>query len=330
MAVAEHTRRSARSRPRIRPRRWLAASAVSALVVVGVVTSVQVPGPASSASKQQAAAVIRHGTVRDVAYGPDPAQRFDLYLPTTDQKSPAPLVVYLHGGGWVGGARRDIERYAAPILRLRERGWAVASIDYRLAPAAPYPAQAEDLDRALRWFLSKGSRRYFIDPSTTIVAGHSSGAHLALLAALAPERMPVTQSSHRLGRASIPDAVIALAAPTSLADMAADDVYGTGADAVASLLGCPTDEPICDLPLVGELDPTQWLDLADPPMLLVYGSEDGIVPVDPQGTRLLDVARHALPDEAVRWYVVEGDNHDLPNLRFRPIADFADDVLSQV
>lgn len=78
---------------------------------------------------------------REVAYGEDPAQRVDLHLP---EEQNAPVVVYLHAGGWVAGAPSDVPDI---ILRFLERGYAVASVGYRLAPRHRFPAPGTSVDR---------------------------------------------------------------------------------------------------------------------------------------------------------------------------------------
>lgn len=111
--------------------------------------------------------------------------KLDLYLPRRPLQGAnlAPAVLYIHGGGWVTGHRRFA---SLPLLyHLASHGVAVATVDYRLAPANRFPAQLRDTKRALQWLRQHALRRG-IDPETIIVAGESAGAHVALLAALTP------------------------------------------------------------------------------------------------------------------------------------------------
>jgi acetyl esterase/lipase len=101
----------------------------------------------------------------------------DLYLPRPVAR-PVPLIVWLHGGGWRFGDRRvapDLRRYFA------ERGYAMASVDYRYAGEAIFPAQIHDVKNAVRW-LRHNAQRYAIDGTRIGLWGSSAGGHLAALA----------------------------------------------------------------------------------------------------------------------------------------------------
>ncbi|OLR91308.1 alpha/beta hydrolase [Actinokineospora bangkokensis] len=103
--------------------------------------------------------------------------RVRLYQP---QES-GPLVVFLHGGGWVNG---DLDTYD-PLCRYLAAlsGATVAAIDYRLAPEHPYPAAFEDIDTAVLWLRGKGAKAHGIDPNRVAVVGDSAGGHLAAVTA---------------------------------------------------------------------------------------------------------------------------------------------------
>jgi len=107
----------------------------------------------------------------------------DLYLPQTPIRKPAPVIVFLHGGGWSGGTRTtgpDFKRYFAAD------GFAIASIEYRLTPAVTFPAPVEDVRTAVRW-LKANAVAHAIDPDRICLWGTSAGGHLAAVAALAPK-----------------------------------------------------------------------------------------------------------------------------------------------
>ncbi|MCS5574156.1 MAG: alpha/beta hydrolase [Pseudomonadales bacterium] len=107
--------------------------------------------------------------------------KVDLYLPRgTD--SPAPVLVYIHGGGWVGGSKES------SVLRLipwMEMGWAVVNVQYRLGEVSLAPAAVEDCLCALRWIIRNASN-YNIDPEHIVVTGNSAGGHLALTTGMVP------------------------------------------------------------------------------------------------------------------------------------------------
>lgn len=109
---------------------------------------------------------------------PDSSHTLDLHLPAGD--GPFPLVLWIHGGGWHScGKQPEGERIAR---RFAPAGFALAAINYRLTPDAPFPAQIKDCHRALRW-LRQHAATHHLDASRVGVLGHSAGAHLAALVA---------------------------------------------------------------------------------------------------------------------------------------------------
>jgi acetyl esterase/lipase len=105
----------------------------------------------------------------------------DLYLPgkLTGQ---APVIVFLHGGGWSGGTTTtgpDFRRFFA------QDGFAMASIEYRLTPSVTFPSNAEDVKTAIRW-LRANADRYSLNPRKIGLWGTSAGGHLAAIAGLSP------------------------------------------------------------------------------------------------------------------------------------------------
>ena len=116
------------------------------------------------------------GTVdRNVPYGTDPAQVLDLYHPAAP--GPARLVVFVHGGGWVGGQKGAGRRIAPPLVAA---GYAVASIGYRLYPQATPAGEVADAADAIAYLLHN-AQRFGIDPGGFSIIGHSSGAHMVAL-----------------------------------------------------------------------------------------------------------------------------------------------------
>jgi acetyl esterase/lipase len=106
----------------------------------------------------------------------------DLYVPPAPVRRPAPVIVFLHGGGWSGGTRTtgpDFKRYFA------QDGFAMASIEYRLTPSVTFPANVEDVRTAVRW-LKANAAAQGIDGARICLWGTSAGGHLAAVAGLAP------------------------------------------------------------------------------------------------------------------------------------------------
>jgi acetyl esterase/lipase len=117
---------------------------------------------------------------RNISYGPLERQRLDIWRFSTTPSN-APVIFYVHGGAWTFGDKREQGR---PMLHeFVSRGWIVVAINYRLAPGFPWPAQIEDVTRALGW-IKKYIATYGGDPDRVVVAGGSAGGHLASLVAL--------------------------------------------------------------------------------------------------------------------------------------------------
>ena len=115
--------------------------------------------------------------VRDLEYAQvkGVSLKLDLYRPVTKPSAPMPLVIWVHGGGWKTGTKAN-----CPAAWLAAKGYAVASLDFRLLPEHPWPAQIEDPIAALRW-LRKESGRYGFDAERTAAMGGSSGGHVVAL-----------------------------------------------------------------------------------------------------------------------------------------------------
>ena len=107
--------------------------------------------------------------------------KLDLYVPR-DATGPTPVLMYIHGGGWVGGTK---ESNVLRILPYLEMGWAVANVEYRLGAVARAPAAVEDGLCALRWVI-RNAGQYNLDASRIVTTGNSAGGHLALTTGMIP------------------------------------------------------------------------------------------------------------------------------------------------
>jgi len=101
--------------------------------------------------------------------------KLDLYRHTAKPSAPMPLVIWVHGGGWSKGTKAG-----CPVSWLAAKGYAVASLDFRLLPEHPWPAQIEDPIAALRW-LRQESGKYGFDAERSAAIGGSSGGHVVAL-----------------------------------------------------------------------------------------------------------------------------------------------------
>ena len=117
--------------------------------------------------------------VRDIVYVRygERALALDLYLPKARAGKPVPGIVLVHGGGWRSGMRAN---FAPMAIRMAQRGYAAATVSYRLSPEAQYPAAIDDVKAALRW-MRDNAARYGIDPARIAVGGGSAGGQIASL-----------------------------------------------------------------------------------------------------------------------------------------------------
>lgn len=215
----------------------------------------------------------------DLPYSTIPGYRpmvLDLFLPPKagTTSAPRPLIVYVHGGGWVGGHVRQagaLSDFPGVLAALAKEGFVVASVEYRFAGEAHLPAQLQDVRAALR-FLKDHANEYGIDPTRVAIWGGSAGGHLAALAALS------------CGVATL-DA--APAAPGSECVQAAVTWYGVfdfaplvagGQGPPMQLLGCDKGAA-CAADRVRAASPISYIDSSDPPFLLIHGADDRVVAV---------------------------------------------------
>lgn len=201
----------------------------------------------------------------------------DIYQPPREM-GPRPLILYVHGGGWVGGNTRHggaVADFPAALAALAAEGFVVASLEYRLAEEASFPAQAHDVRAALR-FLKGNAAHYGIDPARTGIWGGSAGGHLSALAALScgdgaldPAGTVASAGSECVQASVIWYGVFDFAA------LAASRPGGTDSGAV-TLLGC---DGACRAEDYAPASPVSYIDANDPPMLLIHGEGDRVVPV---------------------------------------------------
>jgi len=147
-----------------------------------------VAGPIRDKLQERRAAGAQHGVLRDIAYGADPRQRFDVYLP--QQASPgAPVIFMVHGGGWRTGDKAEaaVVRNKAPYFTAR--GSVFISINYRMLPDADPLLQAQDVALALA-SAQQQAAAWGADRRRFVLMGHSAGAHLVALLAAQPALAP--------------------------------------------------------------------------------------------------------------------------------------------
>lgn len=223
--------------------------------------------------------------LRGVAYADLEGSRpleLDVYLPQpTAEGVRRPAVVFVHGGGWRLGSRRRVgPAYAGaqPLVQLAAAGFVVVSVDYRLSGEAVWPAQLHDVSAAVRWVRYR-SADLGVDVERIGIWGESAGAHLALLTALVPSdasvrgglRAPAAQDDGTV------TSVVAWYAPSDLRRLP-DDLGTDPADPAsreAQLMGAPLSD---EQDRTAEASPVTYVTGAAPPVLLLHGLDDILVP----------------------------------------------------
>jgi acetyl esterase/lipase len=109
-------------------------------------------------------------THANVSYGPHASNVIDIWI--AEGNGPRPLLVYIHGGGWIGGTKSRNENHVRPFL---DEGVSYASVEYRLTGVAPLPAPVHDAARAIQFIRSK-AKQWNIDPNRIALTGGSAGA----------------------------------------------------------------------------------------------------------------------------------------------------------
>lgn len=190
----------------------------------------------------------------------------DLYFPDDSQRRP--VVLMIHGGGWVAGDKWNVADHAR---ELAENGFFAMAINYRLSPKHKWPAQIEDCHQALRW-LSLNAETYHLDTDRIASWGYSAGAHLALLLAFnnAVKELPGIK------------ACVAGGAPSDLSFIPEESKL------LAGFLGASRRE---NPKVYREASPISFLKPSIPPLFIYHGDRDLLVPVD-QSRQLFDRSRN--------------------------------------
>ena len=212
-------------------------------------------------------------------------QKFDFAKPTICRNQKVPLVIYIHGGGWSSGDKGGIfDRGDTKMLF--QLGFAVASINYRLAPQSRWPAQVHDCKLAVRFF-RRYADLYGIDPDRIGVFGDSAGGHLAALLATADDDDGL-EGTGLAGTSSRVAVAVERFGPTDLLDEGSATT-SDGLSMVLDLLGC---HPLQCPAAAAQASPVTYVTPDDPPLLIQHGDKDSLVPYR-QAERLAERLRSA-------------------------------------
>ena len=228
----------------------------------------------------------------------------EIYHPTDVPKNPVPIVVYFHGGGWQSGVP-FIEagtHFGDVETSIVDHGWDFATVQYRLAPEWPWPAQIVDAKCAIR-YLRASAAFLHIDPSRIGVMGDSAGGQLAAMTGLAGPSAGFDVGQYT-DQSSKVEAVVDEYGPTDLAapDWLSSPIAPVTDKAVFGV--SPGGDPA---PLVAA-SPVTYVAPGAPPFLVIQGSADQIVPPS-QSIEL--VRRLTAAHDQARLVMVKGAGHGL-------------------
>ncbi len=234
---------------------------------------------------------------RNIEYvkGGHERQRLDLFVPE-QATSPLPLIVWVHGGAWLTGSKEG----AGPALPFLGKGYAVASVNYRLSQHAKFPAQIQDCKAAIRW-LRANAKTYNLDPARFGVWGASAGGHLVALLGTSGDVKDLEGDDGTAEQSSRVQAVVNWFGPTDLTKMGGSHDQPDSPE--AKLLGGPVQE---NKDKAARANPISYVSKDDPPFLIMHGDKDTTVPIG-QSELLLEALKNAGVDATFR--VVKGAGH---------------------
>ena len=205
--------------------------------------------------------------IKDITYKRIADQ--DLQLDIYKQKglqTPAPTLVFIHGGAWKKGKRQD---YLPYLIDYAKKGYVTVTVSYRLSKVAKFPAAAQDVNCGIKW-IKQHAADYGIDPDRMALIGGSAGGHLALLLGYGGDEKVFNQDCEQ-GPNSKVKAIVDFYGPVDLTT-----AYSITTEQVQSFLGTTYDKN----PALYKLaSPSTFITPDDPPTLIFQGTIDSLVPV---------------------------------------------------
>ncbi len=219
--------------------------------------------------------------------------KLDVYR-RRDAAAPNRTLIYIHGGGWIGGSK---EASALSFLPFLQMGWNVVNVGYRLARVSLAPAAVEDSLCALRW-VYRNAKQHNIDTTRLVITGNSAGAHLALTSGMLPASAGLDRQCPGTEELKVA-AIINWYGITDVVDLL--DGPNMKAYAVTWLGSMPNREEIAT-----RVSPLTYVRAGLPPIITIHGDADPTVPYT-HGVRLRDALDNArVPN---RFVTVPGGRH---------------------
>jgi acetyl esterase/lipase len=250
----------------------------------------------------------------DIPYTKDPqGKKLDIYLPEADS-GPFPIILYIHGGAFAIGDKRDINVYS--YLEGIKHGYGVVSVNYSLSGEAKFPVALQEIKAAIRWLKANG-QEYFLDGKRIAVWGASSGGNLAAMVSL-------TDSVEKFNDHSLGNPEYTCDVQAAVDWFGPTDFLKMDEQLVESGLGDPNhgqeDSPesrylgakLSEVPLLVELaNPMTYIHKDMPPILIQHGRLDCWVPVQ-QSIIFAEKLERYVSDEHFELDILEGAGHGDP------------------
>ncbi|HLH09238.1 MAG TPA: alpha/beta hydrolase [Terriglobales bacterium] len=249
------------------------------LVVVAVVVAVAAISSAQLTPEERAAVLIAQGydVIPNIIYGTanNYQLRLDVMRPHA-AKAPTPVVMVIHGGGWVAGSKEDRVLEGLPYLQM---GFAVVNVEYRLGPVSLAPAAVEDCLCALHW-VAQNAAKYNFDVSKIVASGGSAGGHLALTTGMIPSSAGLdAQCASENNGWGTPDmkplpkvaAIVNWFGITDVGDML------HGPDTRSYVISWFGSQPDRD-EIARRVSPINYVRAGLPPIITIHGDHDPLVP----------------------------------------------------
>ena len=234
--------------------------------------------------------------IRDIPYrdGDNVNWRLDLATRTDTACTPRPAVVVIHGGGWIEGDKSSftLRQHGVPgnIEEFADLGFVAVTINYRLAPDAPFPAALEDCKCAVRW-LRAHAKEYNVDPNHIGAYGNSAGGHLALLLAMVDKDAGFEGDGPYRDQSSAVQAAVSDSGPV---DLVYQFRHERLKQVVSDFMGGPPEGE--RETLYGKASPARLISQQTPPLLLIYGAADEQVPIETADQFVTDLGKAGLKD----------------------------------
>jgi len=280
---------------------------------------IMVPARSMTATEESGMRVFH-----DIEYTKDSnnSQSLDLFLPKQVTANPIPVVILIHGGGWLGGDKKDFAGLAHDFVT---RGFAVASLNYRLSNQNKWPAQIIDCKAAVRWLRSKADYCH-IDPNRFAVGGHSAGGHLAAFLA-ATNGVKDFDKGANLQVSSDVQAVLWFAGIADLISRASTsgfEIVQNKASDQSQLIGGPTLE---NRELAMQASPITWVSKKTAPFFFESGTADNVVPCSQISEMNDALKKYHIYSEV---HLLQGVGHFGPEFFDRTHIDLMDKFLKKV